>query len=57
LRRERVVELIMLMTVALAERARTIESGRALELDNATFEANLTDVLVGILEAPSLSVV
>jgi AcrR family transcriptional regulator len=54
LRRERVVELIMLMTVALAERARTIESGRALELDNPTFEANLTDVLVGILEAPTL---
>ena len=53
LRRERVVELIMLMTVALAERARGIESRRTLELDNPTFEANLTDVLVGILDAPT----
>jgi AcrR family transcriptional regulator len=52
LRRERVVEVIMLMTSALSERARAIESGRALELDEPTFVANLTDVLVGILEAP-----
>jgi AcrR family transcriptional regulator len=51
-RRERVVELIMLMTVALAERARGIESGRTLELDEPTFTANITDVLVGVLEAP-----
>ncbi|MCU1373238.1 MAG: Transcriptional regulator, TetR family, partial [Actinomycetia bacterium] len=52
LRRERVVEVIMLMTAALAERARTIESGHELELDEPAFVANLTDVLVGILEAP-----
>ena len=53
IRRERVVELIMLMTVALAERARLVESGRrTVELDDATFAANLADVLVGILEAP-----
>jgi TetR/AcrR family transcriptional regulator, regulator of cefoperazone and chloramphenicol sensitivity len=52
LRRERVVELIMLMTAALAERARAIESERALELDEPTFVANITDVLVGVLEAP-----
>jgi AcrR family transcriptional regulator len=52
IRRERVVELIMLMTVALAERARQLESGRSPELDHETFTANLTDVLVGILEAP-----
>ncbi len=53
IRRERVVELIMLMTVALAERARVVESGRRpVELDEHTFAANLTDVLVGILEAP-----
>jgi TetR/AcrR family transcriptional regulator, regulator of cefoperazone and chloramphenicol sensitivity len=51
-RRERVVELIMLMTVAASERARAIESNRPLELDEATFAANLTDVLVGVLEAP-----
>ena len=54
-RRERVVEMIMLMTVALAERARLIESGEALELDEPTFAANLTDVLVGVLEAPTRS--
>lgn len=55
IRRERVVALIMLMTVALAERARMMESGRrSVELDEATFAANLTDVLVGVLEAPSL---
>lgn len=53
IRRERVVELIMLMTVALAERARLVESGRrTVELDDATFAANLADVLVGVLEAP-----
>lgn len=54
IRRERVIELIMLMTVALAERARLVESGRrAVELDEATFIADLTDVLVGIVDAPS----
>ena len=54
-RRERVVELIMLMTVALAERARLVESGRRrVELDEPTFTMNLTDVLVAILEAPLL---
>jgi TetR/AcrR family transcriptional regulator, regulator of cefoperazone and chloramphenicol sensitivity len=53
-RRERVVELIMLMTAAASERARAIESRRALGLDEATFAANLTDVLVGVLEAPLL---
>jgi hypothetical protein len=52
LRRERVVDVIMLMTSALAERARNIESERELELDEPTFVADLTDVLVGILEAP-----
>jgi TetR/AcrR family transcriptional regulator, regulator of cefoperazone and chloramphenicol sensitivity len=51
-RRERVVELIMLMTAAASERARAIESNRPLELDDDTFAANLTDVLVGVLEAP-----
>ena len=52
IRRERVVEMIMLMTVALAERARLVESEESLELDEPTFAANLTDVLVGVLEAP-----
>jgi AcrR family transcriptional regulator len=52
IRRERVVEMIMLMTSALAERARLIEEGAALALDEPTFLANLTDVLVGVLESP-----
>ena len=56
-RRERVVEMIMLMTVALAERARLIESGESLELDERTFAANLTDVLVGVLDAPTRATV
>jgi hypothetical protein len=51
-RRERVVELIMLMTAAASERARAVESNRPVELDDETFAANLTDVLVGVLEAP-----
>lgn len=51
-RRERVVEMIMLMTAALAERARVIQSDRAPELDEPTFVANLTAVLVGVLQAP-----
>lgn len=52
IRRERVVEMIMLMTAALAERARVIRSHRSPELDEPTFVANLTAVLVGVLQAP-----
>lgn len=51
-RRERVVELIMLMTVAASERARVLEKNVEQPLDAGTFAANLTDVLVGVLEAP-----
>jgi len=52
LQRERVVELIMLMTVAASERARILERKPVPEIDHSTFAANLTDVLVGVLEAP-----
>lgn len=52
LRRERVVGMIMLMTAAMAERARLIEERRRLALGREEFLANLTDMLVGILEAP-----
>lgn len=52
IRRERVVDMIMLMTAAMAERSRAIEDGEPLALDEGTFLGNLTDVLVGILEAP-----
>lgn len=53
-RRERVVAMIMLMTTALAERARAMSSRSRPkpELDEATFVANLADVLVGVLDAP-----
>jgi TetR/AcrR family transcriptional regulator, regulator of cefoperazone and chloramphenicol sensitivity len=51
-RQERVVELIMLMTVAASERARVLEKSAEQPLDAGTFAANLTDVLVGVLEAP-----
>jgi AcrR family transcriptional regulator len=51
-RAERVVEMIMLMTVAASERARVLEKSPEQALDHATFAANLTDVLVGVLEAP-----
>jgi len=36
----------------MAERARAIEDGEQLPLDEDLFLANLTDVLVGVLEAP-----
>lgn len=51
-RQERVVEMIMLMTVAVAERARVIDSDREPALDEPTFVTNLTDVLTGVLDAP-----
>jgi TetR/AcrR family transcriptional regulator, regulator of cefoperazone and chloramphenicol sensitivity len=52
LRQERIVEMIMLMTVAIAERARVVDSAGAPALDELTFIENLTDVLLGILDAP-----
>jgi AcrR family transcriptional regulator len=51
-RSERVVAMIMLMTAAMADRARLVELGRRLLLDEETFLVNLTDMLVGVLEAP-----
>jgi AcrR family transcriptional regulator len=52
-RRERVVLVIMLMTSAMAERARAVDApGPPPELDEATFVANLTDVIVAVLRAP-----
>jgi AcrR family transcriptional regulator len=51
-RQERIVELIMLLTVALGERARVVDSARAPALDEVTFLENLTDALLGILDAP-----
>ena len=52
IRRERVVGAIMLMTSAMAERARLMEGRRKLELDEPTFLGNLADMITGVLEAP-----
>jgi AcrR family transcriptional regulator len=64
LRRARVVLVIMLMTSAMAERARILDTagtadtadtadtaGAGLELDEAAFVGNLTDVVVAALDA------
>jgi AcrR family transcriptional regulator len=50
-RRDRVVNVIMLMMAAMAERARLIDRRRSPELDDAAFVDNLTDMIVGALEA------
>jgi TetR/AcrR family transcriptional regulator, regulator of cefoperazone and chloramphenicol sensitivity len=52
LRRERLVGAILLMTSAMAERARLAEGRRDTDLDEPVFLANLADMIVGILEAP-----
>lgn len=52
-RRERVVAMIMLMTSSLAERARLMGRGRRLALADADYEANLIDMLVGVITAPA----
>jgi AcrR family transcriptional regulator len=51
-RRERVVAIILLMTAAMAERARAMESRKGVEIDETTFVANLGDMIVGALTAP-----
>jgi AcrR family transcriptional regulator len=53
--RERVVNAIMLLTAAMAERAKAVEEGSplGLSLDEATWLANLADMIVGGLEAPT----
>ena len=49
--RERMVLVIMLMTSAMAERARTTDSdGPTPELDDGAFVDNLTDVIVAVLQ-------
>lgn len=52
-RRDRVVNVIMMMMTAMADRARIVDRGRIPELDRDAFVANLTDMIVGALEAPS----
>jgi AcrR family transcriptional regulator len=52
-RRQRVVEAIMLMTSSIADRARTLDQGATPDLDHDTYLANLADMIVGGLEADS----
>jgi hypothetical protein len=52
IRNARLVAMIQLMTSSLAARATTLEGGPAPTLDDRTYEANLTDMLVGVLTAP-----
>lgn len=52
-RRERLVSYVVMMTAIFAERAHHVESGRASELDTEAFVANLIDMIVASLTAPS----
>ena len=54
IRHERVTTLLMLVSDALALRARQIHQDRPLLLSNTAFVANLIDMSVGALRAPSL---
>lgn len=51
IQRERVVNAIMLMTAAMAERASAVEDGSLLELDEPRFLSNLADMIVAGIEA------
>jgi AcrR family transcriptional regulator len=52
IRRDRVVDVVMLITAAFAERARLVSAGSTAELDEDAFLASLADVLVAAVEAP-----
>ncbi|MDH3708120.1 MAG: hypothetical protein OES57_18800, partial [Acidimicrobiia bacterium] len=52
-RRERLIALMMLLSSVMAERARQIDDAAPLPIDGHGFEANLADMLVGIVEAPA----
>jgi AcrR family transcriptional regulator len=53
IRRERIVNAIMLLTASMAERARVIDTGTPPALDQVTFLSNLADMIIGGLDAPS----
>ena len=56
LREQRLLSMMLLMVAAMAARAREIEGGARPALDHDAFVANLTDMLVGVIEAPASSV-
>jgi len=51
--RERVVNAVMLLTAAFAERARVVDAGRPPGRSEEAFVANLADMLVAGLDAPA----
>ena len=55
-RQQRTVHVIMLLTAAMAERARLVSERVVDALNQGEFLANLADMIVGALEAPSGSV-
>jgi AcrR family transcriptional regulator len=52
IRHERVLQVVLLLTAAIAERARIVESGTTPPLGEPVFLDNLADMIVGALEAP-----
>ncbi|WP_420639419.1 TetR/AcrR family transcriptional regulator [Candidatus Poriferisocius sp.] len=50
---ERVLGMIQLMISSLAERARCIEAGEPLATTEDVYQANLVDMLAGVIEAPA----
>lgn len=52
--RDRMVYAVMLITSAMAERARLVEEGGRLRLREDAFLANLADMLVAGIEAPGM---
>ena len=52
-RHERITMFLMLVSNALALRARQIELGRTLHVSNDAFIVNLVDMSVGALQSPS----
>lgn len=53
LREHRLISMMMLMTAAMAARAREVDEGGDLSPGPALFLASLTDMLVGIIDAPA----
>jgi hypothetical protein len=51
--RERVAMMITMLTAALADRARRIDSGRRMSIGHDAYVANLVAMLTGALRAPT----
>jgi AcrR family transcriptional regulator len=53
LRRDRLLAAVILMTASMAERARHIDAGEAVDPSDELFLSNLADMLVAVLDAPA----